>query len=473
MRVILVQAPARNLKFNIGAHFKILPLGLAYLAGALRKSGIDLEVFFPADPKALSEKFESFLDKTDSPCIIGISATLFAVREAFKLARAAKRVNPANIVVIGGQCTALSAEAFFRYCEDIDYVVSGEGETAFASLVGAIQNKASTEGIANVSFKTAEGVRSCGGIVYEDLDSLGFPLRDIFPARYHVLHPPMGRYSPAYLVETMRGCSYRCSFCSIGNNLRLRSVDSVMEELRMLKGGFRAKEVYFVDPTFTIDRDRAYKLCTRMIAERVGLKWTCMTRVDCVDAELLRVMKESGCYLIHFGVESASADILKEVNKGQSAEQTVLAFDACRKCGIGTGAFVILGSTKYDSESTLLESVRLIKRIRPTYVLYDHIKPIPNGHLVLKAIENKIISRGDVEEFYLGDRNNSRLSRETLCGIPLRTAKGWVRSSSQSFYLSPANIFNIVRGLKTKNDFLNLCRASVYYLREMGREDGW
>jgi radical SAM superfamily enzyme YgiQ (UPF0313 family) len=184
-------------------------------------------------------------------------------------------------------------------------------------------------------------------------------------------------------------------------------------------------------------------------------------------------MKTAGCSLIHFGVESATAKILEAMNKRQSVEDTIEAFDGCRKAGIRTGAFVILASTMYDSQEALGEVIRLIRRIRPTYVLYDHVKPIPNGALVTEAIKNNIVTEIDLEEFYLGDQEKSRLSEITISGIPRPLAQRWVDKASQSFYLSAGAMINILSGLRTKNDWLNLCKGGIYYYRDMLKKNPW
>ncbi len=474
MKVILTQAPAKNIKFNIGGYFKILPLGLAYIARKLKDNDIDFSIFFPRESKDFFLKFRNYLgSQRNTPNIIGISATLFSAREALKLAKTAKTVNPKNIVVIGGPITSFSAKSIFKYSQDLDYVVTGSGEQAFLSLVLALRNNGSIENIANISYRNNSSVFSSVEEYPKDLDSLGFPLREAFPHWSHNLHPPMGSYSPAYLIETMRGCSYKCNFCAVQNNLRMRSIEMVVDELKMLQKDFGAREVYFIDPTFSIDKERTRKLCRSIIDNNIKIRWTCMTRVDCVDRDLLNLMKAAGCSLIHFGVESATAKILEAMNKRQSVKDTIEAFDGCRKAGIRTGAFVILASTIYDSQDALGEVIRLIRRIRPTYVLYDHVKPIPNGTLVNEAIKNNIVREIDLEEFYLGDQEKSRLSEITISGIPRSLAQKWVDKASKSFYLSAGAMINILSGLRTKNDWLNLCKGGIYYYSDMLKKNAW
>lgn len=474
MKVILAQAPAKNIKFNIGGYFKILPLGLAYIARKLKDNNIDFSIFFPRESKDVFLKFRNYLgSQRTTPNIIGISATLFSAREALKLAKIAKAVNAKNIVVIGGPITCFSAKSIFKYSQDLDYIVTGSGEQAFFLLARDLMNNMPVECMSNISYQNNSKVFSSIEEYQQDLDSLGFPLREAFPRWSHNLHPPMGSYSPAYLIETMRGCSYKCNFCAVQNSLRMRSIEMVVDEMKMLQKDFGAREVYFIDPTFSIDKERTRKLCQHLIDNNIKMRWTCMTRVDCVDRDLLNIMKAAGCSLIHFGVESATPKILEAMNKRQSVENTIEAFDGCRKVGIRTGAFVILASTIYDSQGALGEVIRLIRRIRPTYVLYDHVKPIPNGALVAEAIRNNIVTEIDLEEFYLGDQKKSRLSEITISGIPRALAQRWVDKASKSFYLSAGAMINILFGLRTKNDWLNLCKGGIYYYRDMLKKNSW
>jgi radical SAM superfamily enzyme YgiQ (UPF0313 family) len=473
MKAILVQAPARNLRFNVGGYFRVLPLGIAYIARNLKNNHIDFDVFFPRTVNNFFFKFEEYIRKQQkTPAVIGIYSTLFSAREALEIAKIAKSVNPKNIIVIGGPITTFSPDSIFKYSDTIDYIICAEAEKAFSMLTLALTNGAPVSSIPNIAYRNANNIIKNKEEYENNLDLLGLPLRGFFKSWAHRLHPPMGKYSPAYLVETMRGCSFKCKFCAIPHdNLRMRSISIVIEELNSLKKDFNAREVYFVDPTFTIDKTRTYELCRSIISEKINIHWSCMTRVDCVDYELLRIMKEAGCYLIHFGVESANEAILKEMNKAQSISDIISAFGHCRQVGIKTGAFLVFASTEYDTWATVKSSISLIKTIRPTYVLYDHIRPIPNGPLVRQAIEKKVITEMDLENLYLGDSKKSKLKTTTICGIPRKTAQNWVLIASLSFLLSPVSIKNILSGIQTKNDWFNLIKAGAYYIKELFRKN--
>jgi len=177
------------------------------------------------------------------------------------------------------------------------------------------------------------------------------------------------------LLETARGCPYKCDFCfkSMYPEYAEKKVERVIYEIKEARrAGYR--NIYFIDLTFTLKRERAEDICEEIISQGVGMNWTCQTRVDLVDAELLSLMKKAGCKLVHFGVESNSDRILQGAGKGTSTAQAFSAVKACREQGIGTLAFFMLGAEFKDAQKRH-ELLQFAKKLNPTYVSFTITTP--------------------------------------------------------------------------------------------------
>lgn len=147
------------------------------------------------------------------------------------------------------------------------------------------------------------------------------------------------------VLETSRGCPHACTFCFkavYGPGISYKSVDRVLAEAAMVQAR-GARSVYFIDLEFTLKRQRTLDLCRGLRRGGFDLKWCCQTRVDAVDEELLMEMAAAGCRLVHFGLETADPELLKTSGKGVTLGQAQAALEACRRAGIATAGFFLMG----------------------------------------------------------------------------------------------------------------------------------
>jgi len=185
---------------------------------------------------------------------------------------------------------------------------------------------------------------------------LPLPRHELFQnPRYHF---SFVRANPFATVLTDYGCPYPCSFCVMsGLGSKFRSVDNVMEELRQVKA-LGIREVFFIDQTWGVRKQRNLELCARMTEERLGLGWVTFTRADLINAECLAAWRAAGCHTLILGVESASAETLKAYRKGYRTEQVAASLGLIQKAGIRTVGTFILGLPE-DTRETLEATIRL------------------------------------------------------------------------------------------------------------------
>ena len=192
------------------------------------------------------------------------------------------------------------------------------------------------------------------GITFE----LPLPRHDLFINHHYRF--PFVRHRPYTTVITNFGCPFRCRFC-IANTLgfRYRPHANVMEELRHIIR-LNIREIFFEDMTFGVPRENAAALCRAMTDEQLKLSWTCFSRVDTIDRELLGLMKHAGCHTIMFGVESASEKIRDAYRKDIGREAIINGFRMCREAGIKTVATFILGLPE-DDEQSCIDTINFAK----------------------------------------------------------------------------------------------------------------
>lgn len=207
-----------------------------------------------------------------------------------------------------------------------------------------------------------------------DLTSLPMPafrLLDLSHYRYEILGDRF------VLLETTRGCHYRCHFCLLkmyGKGYRRKDPDQVIREVTYLVREAGARTGYFIDLEFTAARDYVWDLCERLAAAELPFEWACQTRADYVDESLLNLMKRAGCRLIHFGVESGSAQVLAATNKRITLEQIEQGIAKTKRVGIDQVCFFMFGfpgETKEDMNAT----IAFAKRLNPTYASFHAVSP--------------------------------------------------------------------------------------------------
>jgi anaerobic magnesium-protoporphyrin IX monomethyl ester cyclase len=146
-------------------------------------------------------------------------------------------------------------------------------------------------------------------------------------------------------VSTVRGCPFQCRYCFkvFGRNVRWRSVDNIVEEIKELKKRYGVQYVSFSDDLFTVNRTRVEEFCNRLIKENLGVKFLISARVNTVDEPLLKLLAKAGVVSLSYGIESANNDVLKSMNKMATKEMAHKAMIAARKAGIFANPSFMIG----------------------------------------------------------------------------------------------------------------------------------
>lgn len=326
---------------------KQIPLGVYYLASYLRQAGHEVDVIDgEAHEMAVSAVVAKALEY--KPEIIGISSTTVAFHRALETVREIKARIPAVPVVIGGPHVTAVREEILTYPE-IDFAVFGEGEETLKDLLDTLASGGNLSLVKGLAFRNgAMPTMNESRPFIGNLDSIPFPAYDLI-SDFRLYNPPPTNYKrlPVANVVTSRGCPNQCTFCGhsvFGRTLRQRSAENIAEEIELLYHRYHVREIAFVDDTFTIQPKRIFDLFHVLNSKNISFPWTCMSRVNTVDFETIKFMKDQGCWHISFGIESGDEDILHLIKKNISLEETKKAVDWCHQLGIRTKGFFIVGN---------------------------------------------------------------------------------------------------------------------------------
>ncbi len=472
-KILLIQAPFSRLKFNLSGVYPMPALGLAQLAAVLKRQGHEPTIL---DMPAMRGSLEAFprlvKNKYD---LYGISCTVLSLKSALELASIIIKRQPGAKVVIGGPGVLFEPRLIYsaRCIAGFDdksipdgslIFCYGEGEETLIEIAQQTTGDRSLEDIKGIAFKSAGEVIMTPARGYINLDSNPLPARELLPNVRYRFHPPFGLYPPVTTVEGMRGCGYGCTFCTLDKTLRVKSVEYLVEELRHLKANFGIREVYFVDPTFTLIPDRVMQLCERILSERLSLKWTCKSRVDTVNKDLLKSMAEAGCYMISYGVESGSQAVLDALNKQSMVEHSFKAIEATKKVGIRTLVYMLLGAPGEDDRA-FDETLRFVQALEPDFVLYGQLLPDPKSNMVQGKVKQGLITNEDLFELYMvGDLET--FMNKTGLGPKLSVINHRLFVANRAFYARPRYVLERLKKLKNHRDLVNMISGAALIAAE-------
>jgi len=464
MKVLLVNPPAKytiianNPPFIDTQRGYNPPLGLFYIAAyALENSSHHIEVLDTQVEKLTYEELKEKI-RIKKPEVVGITALTLTMVDVLKTAQLVKETSKNIKVVLGGSQVNLYPQETINFPE-IDFLVLGEGEITFTHLLNNIENPQKLKEIKGLVFKEKGEIINTGfpGFI-SDLDSLPHPARKLTP--YKKYNSLLAKRSPITTMITSRGCPYNCLFCDrphLGRRFRVRSAQNVVEEMEECRD-MGIKEFLIYDDTFTVNRPRVLNICEEIISRKLDIGWDIRGRVDNVDAEMLKRMKEAGCERIHYGVEAGTEKILQVLRKGITLEQARETFKLTKKAGISTLAYFMIGSPQEKRED-ILKTIQFAKELDPDFVHITITTPFPGTALYGMGLE-----KGIIDDFWGKFSRNPKSNfpvqywEEHLTAEQLQTLLGY---AYKSFYLRPQYIIKEISKTKSFPEFKRKIKAGL------------
>jgi len=362
MKVLLINPPVQDSYINPvlkNLFYNSPPLGLCYLAAVLKKDGVEAKIIDAAVEKLTIEQVIKRA-KSIEPDIIGVSSTTYSFPSAVLLAAELKKIIGDKKIMIGGPHITSNPEDILKY-KCFDFGVIGEGEVTVSELARAIKNGDNIDGIAGLVFNQKGRLYfSPKRPFIDDLDSLPFPDRDLVPLELYKPQPNDWKILPKMSMISSRGCPYGCIFCDkgvFGQNYRSFSARYIVSEMKLLIEKYKAKDIAFVDSTFTVSAERVRDIISEMKRQNINVNWTCTVRANIMTGELLKEMKDAGCWRVRIGVESANDEVLKFIKKGITKEQVLRVTKLAAALGLQPKGFFSIGHL-VDTKESINETIK-------------------------------------------------------------------------------------------------------------------
>jgi len=391
-----------------------LSMGLGYISAVLKKGGHSVvlwDTYYKKDEEVSKDMINS-----------NIQMAMFSVHtlsydRALTIANAVKKKRPDIKILFGGWHSVIDPEGMLKE-DSVDMVCVGEGE--YAAL--DVANDIDATGFKNVGDIFNIYSKSNGTVIKNlprklgSLDDLPILDRDIFNT--NSLMDRDGKF----FFSTGRGCPYYCSYCCNKKMVkmysdidspyvRLRSVENCIEELQMIKEKYNPTELFFTDEMFLISERRVLDFCKAYKEAKIGIPFGFMARVEKMNNEIAQALKEAGCIRIHFGIESGNEELRRKyLNREMTNEEIITAFDICRKYGIKTASFNMIG-LPFETKQTIKDTFDINKRCNPDAFQISILFPFPGTEIRETYRKNDMLNldktkSGDLYDTYITKNKN-------------------------------------------------------------------
>lgn len=398
--------------YDNDSYISVFPLGLAYIASACRNAGHEVKIYNQDVYHWPEEHLTGLLDTEHFDVVgIGVIGGYYQYKKLLKISEAVNKSKNRPVFIIGGHGPSPEPEYFLKKTK-ADFVVIGEGEITIVELLKALTQKSELTNVAGIAF-LGEGklIQTPRRALVKDINSLDFPAWDLFPIDHYALlrEANIKNSQRCMLVLSGRGCTFKCNFCyRMDEGYRPRSPESIIEEVRVLQKDYNISYIDFQDELLMSSAQRTIELCKSFIKSGLRFRWFCNGRLNYAKPEVLKLMKESGCVFINYGIESLDEKALRLMNKALTVTQITAGVENTIACGISPGYNIIFGNIAETVESLRLGVEFLLKyddqaqmrTIRP-------VTPYPGSPLYYYAIKNGLLK--DCADFYENKHTNSDL----------------------------------------------------------------
>jgi anaerobic magnesium-protoporphyrin IX monomethyl ester cyclase len=361
------------------------PLGSASLASQLQRLGIEVKVF-DCTFKTIEEIQKELISY--EPDIVGIYSMVTLSHNVFRLAEIVRTNLPECLLVAGGPLPTLYPE---QYAVEFDVIFRGEVDLSFPRFCNDLKSKKyPRKSMKDLPLNKYEGLFIHQDEIRVENPSIHYTEKEInfFPIPYrgdfdhaayqNVWFQKDGSKSTS-LITTF-GCPFNCDFCSrpiFGNRFRRRNLDNVFEEIRQIQSiGYDT--LWIADDNFTLDLRFLSEFCARITGQ--GIRWSCLSRVNGIDGEIVGTMKKAGCKRVHLGLETGNQETLKLMKKQATLEDGKKAVHLFHDAGIEVAAFFIVG---YPGEtlSSIEDTFKYALEIPLDEISFNVPFPLPGSEL--------------------------------------------------------------------------------------------
>ena len=387
-----------------------IPLGQAYIAGAVKKAGHDVWVL---DASAIEYTQEEIVEKVvaSKPDFVGIGGTTPLYTQMASLSKKIRAAIPDCTIILGGPHVS-SLPIPSLNTSAADFICIGEAEESVVAIIDAVINKKDPSKIPGIAFRGSKGNEittlyrlrmtqpTQTTIRAVDLNVCPIPARELYD---HTMYMDYSRGITSKQTGAMfsRGCPGKCAFCGAAETLvRWRNVDNVIEELRQIEAS-GIPNLFVMDDTYTNQKKRVIDLSKRIVDSGVKLNISVQLRLDQIDKEICDAIYASGVRYVGPGIESGSEKIMKAIGKGPRESKAHMRekikllkeYDWSIRCSY---VFGMIG----EKEEDILETIEFAKELDATENAFSILTPYPDSPLWDVALKlGKVDEYMDFDKF--------------------------------------------------------------------------
>lgn len=463
MNVLLLRPAPLNERFGLAPFFRTEPLGLEYVAAALEARG--------HRTTAVDQRFGGSVERWLArvrPGVVGVTCMhSVEIDEALEIVRRVRRAAPGVFLLLGGHAAAAFPAPL--QCPEVDAICVGDGERVAPGLVDALARGGSARDVPGLLVNAGghDGFTATPEAEPVSLDAVPLPARHALATGHR--HYSCLQFRPVWVVETARGCPFRCSFCSVWSlyqrSFRFRAIDAVCRDFASV-----GPNVFIVDDLFWHGTERSLELAHELVRRGVRKEWIIVqSRTDLVAShpELLEAWRPfSALFDIFFGLEAATNANLDRLDKDTSVEQTLEGIRMAREYGFGvTGNFVIDPDWDEDDFRRLWAFVEEHRLHRAGYTIHTPLPGTPYYESVRHRIRAPKWTQYDMSHLLWEPKLGPRRFFELYCEtwrrsvLNLRGSKPWWKWIRE---VKPRHLTFLVRALARTQRLMD----PRYYLSE-------
>jgi len=441
------------------------PIGLGYIATAIRKTGVNPHILDCVKERLTLTGFKKFIE-TFNADIVGFqvwSCDALQVKQSLKII---KESNKKTIIIIGGAHPSGDPKGSLEYFTEADFGFRGEGERGITLFIEKLL------GDDSIKLDIIPGLiwRSNGKIYYNglslvtDLDSIGIPAWDLIPpSRYpYAPHQGFAKAFPIAPIIITRGCPFDCSFCAShsinGRKVRFRTISHVLEEMALLKNEYGVKEFHIEDDNFTINKYLVKEFCKKLITESIDTYWHCSSgiRLDSLDIDTLRLMKDSGCYTFTVAIESGTNRVLKLMQKNLTVMTVRKQINMMNRAGCKpTGLFMI--GFPGETRNEIRKTIKFAKNLDIKRAQFAIFHPMPGS-----KIWDELKKQGRLKGLDWSKIKPSEVAYTSE--IPAKELKRFQRKAFVTFHLRPKILWYQLREINSWENLLYILKRIISML---------
>lgn len=453
------------------------PIWLAYATGVLEKQhNVRL-----VDASAWDWSKEDVMQdaKKFKPDLIVIESNFSSLSNDIHVAKLLKdNVEAVKTVSVGPPASQFADKILKE--DGMDIVARFEYDFTIRDIAEAIEESNNFKNLKGLSYKEDGKIihnPNRAFISSEELDTMPF-VSDVYKRHlkitdYYLAHTLI---YPMVQIFTSRGCPHQCIFCSFPENLmgrqyRTRSIENVVDEFEYVQEELpKVKEIFVEDDTFTISKKRIREFANEVKRRKLDITWSCNARAD-LDYESMKLMRDSGCRLLDVGYESGNDDILKNIKKGVTTDQTRKFTKDAKKAGLMIHADFIFGMPG-ETKETAEKTIKFAKELKPNTVQFAVAMPIPGTKFYEWAKNNNFLLVDDIEEA-LDEKGHQKciISYPEFTKEDIET---YVDKALKEYYLSPSYIPIVMRNVLRKNglqELKGIVKSAWVFLKYIRRKE--